>query len=161
VVLEPVKLLAIHEHDLPTVKRFKNSQGEQFFSLPNNDKKYYYNEIVPKFSNHQLEFVKDLFGRGFNVSLMLTLPKEQAKSTQLFTEISKWVGEGLYCPLHYGEQQISDLASEARITEKEAERGGKYYSVKEANALVFMDKMLRSQSKLGVTLLKIRKLVHS
>jgi hypothetical protein len=42
VLLEPVRLLAIHENDVQYLKRFKNSYGEQFFTTEGNDKKYIY-----------------------------------------------------------------------------------------------------------------------
>lgn len=36
VVVAPLRLLALHDRDLPSLKRFKNSQGDQFFMISGN-----------------------------------------------------------------------------------------------------------------------------
>ena len=51
------------------------------------------------------------------------------------------------------------MVSDVKITEKEADKKNVFYRVKEENALVFLDKMLRNGSR-GIGLVKIRKIVN-
>ena len=51
--------------------------------------------------------------------MMLVLPKEQSKMVQLWGQLSRWMGDAIYCPLGFHEQQIVDLAGEERLTERD------------------------------------------
>ncbi len=102
VVLEPIRLLAVHEYDMENVKRFKNSHGEQFFSQQGNDKKYVYTEIVQKITSGQFRLLMDIFERGFNISVMMSLPREQDKITSLLSEVVKWMGDAAYSAVFLG-----------------------------------------------------------
>lgn len=102
VVLEPIRLLAVHEYDMENVKRFKNSHGEQFFSQKGNDKKYVYTEIVQKIASGQFRLLMDIFERGFNISVMVSLPREQDKITSLLSEVVKWMGDAAYSAVFLG-----------------------------------------------------------
>lgn len=102
VVLEPVRLLAVHEFDLPHLKRFKNSHGEQFFIVENNEKKYIYNEIVQRLISDNFRLHSELLAKGFSVSLLLTLPREQTKLSQLLAEVVRITGEAAYSAVNFG-----------------------------------------------------------
>lgn len=93
VLLSSIRLTAIHERDMPDLKRFKNSQGQQFFIPNNSQKKFPYAEIAQSLSAPQLDPVKELFLRGFNVTVLFGMPREQGRLTQLVAEIGKLVGD--------------------------------------------------------------------
>lgn len=76
--------------------------------MQNNDKKYFYNEIVQQITSGNLRLQLDLLEKGFNVSLMLGMPREQAKLSQLLGELVKIVGPAVYSTVQFGENQISD-----------------------------------------------------
>ena len=61
---------------------------------------------------------------------MISLPREQQRSTQLFGEIGRWMGDAAYSVVHFGEQQMSDPVSESRLTERDLGGNQKYYKVK-------------------------------
>jgi hypothetical protein len=61
---------------------------------------------------------------------MLALPKEQTSAVQLWGQIGRLIGEGVCCPLGFHEQQVVDLVSEERLTERELESRAKFYKVK-------------------------------
>lgn len=84
-LLSSLRLTAIHERDISDVKRFKNSQGQQFFIPNNSQKKFPYHDIAHALTTSQLEPMRDLFERGFNLSLMFALPREQGRLTQLLS----------------------------------------------------------------------------
>lgn len=65
----------MHEQDAAHLKRFKNSHGEQFFTLHGNDKKYVYSEIVQNISAVQLRLLSELYQKGFNATILFSMPK--------------------------------------------------------------------------------------
>ena len=69
------------------------------------------------------------------------------------------MGDAIYSCLHFAAQNITDMVGDVKITEKEADKKNVFYRVKEENALVFLDKMLRNGSK-GIGLVKIRKIIN-
>ena len=69
------------------------------------------------------------------------------------------MGDAIYSCLHFGEQNITDMVGDVKITEKEVDKKNVFYRVKEENALVFLDKMLRNGSR-GIGVVKIRKIVN-
>lgn len=93
VLLSSIRLTAIHEKDIPDLKRFKNSQGQQFFITNNSQKKFSYTDIAQSLSASQVDPTKELFIRGFNVTMLFGLPREQGRLTQLLAEVGKVVGD--------------------------------------------------------------------
>ena len=50
----------------------------------------------------QLRLLAELYGKGFNVTLLFARPREQEKTTQIIGEIVKWMGEAAYSALQFG-----------------------------------------------------------
>jgi hypothetical protein len=158
VLLSPLRLTAVHEKDLPEVKRFKNSQGQQFFIPNNTQKKFPYAEITHSVSGPQLEAMQDLYLRGFNLSLVFALPREQGRLTQLLSEVVKMVGDCAVSPAQFSEQGITETVGGCRLSERDFDGRLKYYRVEEGSLIAFLDRMLRPHPRAAVALVKLRSL---
>jgi hypothetical protein len=145
---------------MPDVKRFKNSHGEQFFIPKNSEKKFPYSEIVQSITANHFSSMQELFERGFNVSLIFALPKEQGKLTQLLSEVIKITGNSVCNSAYFSEQAIYDAVSGSKLTERDFENRLKYYKVMENNLIAFLDRIIRGQSKGCITLVKLRSLLN-
>jgi hypothetical protein len=159
VLLSSIRLTAIHEKDMPDLKRFKNSQGQQFFIPNNSQKKFPYADIAQSLSASQLDLVKELFLRGFNITVLFGMPREQGRLTQLLGEIAKLVGDCACSAACFNEQGIVDGVSGGKLAERDFEGGRlKYYRTMESTLIAFLDKMLRGQTKGTISLIKVRSL---
>lgn len=159
VLLSSIRLTAVHEKDMPDLKRFKNSQGQQFFIPNNSQKKFAYTDITQTLSASQLDPARELFLRGFNLTVLFGMPREQGRLTQLLAEVGKLVGDCACSVAGFNEQGIVDGVTGGKLAERDFEGGRlKYYRVMEVTLIAFLDKLLRGQSKGTISLIKIRSL---
>jgi hypothetical protein len=158
VLLSALRLTAIHEKDIPDVKRYKNSQGQQFFIPTNSQKKFAYSDIAQTLSASQLDPMRELFLRGFNLSVLFALPREQGRLTQLLSEVGKLAGNCVCAAACFSEQGIVDAVAGSKLAERDFEGRLKYYRVMEINLIAFLDKLLRGQPKAAISLVKLRSL---
>ena len=96
ILLEPIQLLAVHFDDIQGISRYKNASGEQFF-VGSGSKKYYYDAVYPTLQPTSLGKVEELFGRGFNVGVVVVSGKEQKRTMQVLGAVSEAVGKSVAC----------------------------------------------------------------